>query len=1192
MRAAALGARDLEGAAASMRFVGPGANWELALSGLVGEHLLRSGGSGAQADTLLRIVCSRLCTLVSDEPEALVAALDHEMRERPGRPFGRRGPTQEAVRALLGDAVRREVRSPEPSLQAMLLWDDAESEVTRAADSLVAAGRIGRAADLLHAYAYLQLPREQRALYGPGTDALKTARAALVLRKRSPRDPVAEGRTTSLVALAYLRRFHFDSAGAAQARAEELIRGADADLRALFRRRSAVIAAARGDHGAAEQLVAEAVALRGAGSARGAGDRHRVARELVGSGRVSAGAAAVRQARLAHLAMRNGHGAESAAHSALTMAEAHRLNRQADSAAHYFRLAADGFQAIALDEPAAQVLAALAELEFERGRLAAAEARLAEADSAAARWPWGRRHQWDPADGVRARILNDRGLIRLAQGRPNEARALFAEARAQAPTQVNSEFWETERNLGLLRIAAMVNGDSAATSLSGPLDFRLTAAWEIPEPVRQDYRPLRWGLAYALYGEISLARGDLAGAYPVLTRAIELLRQTDHRPSLGRAQRGLAKLFERLGRPDSAAVYYAASGDTSAALAARGSDAAPGGDFSRALRARVLAQPPADALRELRALLMRSRAQQDRFAEARALELLGFYYMRRHPRADFAAATAYQDSAATVLEEIMRGTAAFHEGFLVADTLAGRAIPRGLPDWFRVQLAEQSARLQEESALAWLARAPELGERASAAAAAAAADRGRGRAFGVLAATRDSLGVISGRFRSSFWEDPMPKVGEELFDHASGFYTSPEDGRGTTLSYLLARDTLLVWVRAANDTTASGLRVVRRPIVADSLAALVTRARAVLAGGQTATAASRSLTSLEDPRSRGFGFGSRLGGSLQAVRALTALLLPREVTEVLGPKGKLLVVASGVAAAVPFAALPFDSAGTPLSERFSVQYAPSLHSQHTRFSSNSVTKLPPHPEQQRGSALGTWDSDSPRFPPGPARDSVAAARRAWLARAVVLGNPLMPTVRREDGSVATLPSLPGAEAEARAVARRMGVEALTGAAATLDALRPRAAEATVVHLATHGFAYGSEAKVDDSFVALAPTAGEDGLLTVAELGAGDALRLPRAELVVLSACQTGLGQLTTSEGTLGLQRAFLAAGTRSVLVSLWSVSDEATALLLKSFYEQWLDNPESPSKAEALRRAQEQVRRTKGYEHPMYWAAFQLVQVQ
>ena len=76
---------------------------------------------------------------------------------------------------------------------------------------------------------------------------------------------------------------------------------------------------------------------------------------------------------------------------------------------------------------------------------------------------------------------------------------------------------------------------------------------------------------------------------------------------------------------------------------------------------------------------------------------------------------------------------------------------------------------------------------------------------------------------------------------------------------------------------------------------------------------------------------------------------------------------------------------------------------------------------------------------------------------------------------------------------------------------------------------------------------------------------------------------------MGLQRAFLVKGARSVLVSLWKVSDEATALLMGRFYAHWLRDRDAPTKSEALRRAQHDVRMTRGFASPRFWAAFQLV---
>lgn len=200
----------------------------------------------------------------------------------------------------------------------------------------------------------------------------------------------------------------------------------------------------------------------------------------------------------------------------------------------------------------------------------------------------------------------------------------------------------------------------------------------------------------------------------------------------------------------------------------------------------------------------------------------------------------------------------------------------------------------------------------------------------------------------------------------------------------------------------------------------------------------------------------------------------------------------------------------------------------------------------------------------------------------------MPVLPGPDGRAARLGELPGAAREARWVAARLGARALTGPAATQTAVLARLPGARIVHLATHAYAFSAEARARDSFVALAPDAASDGLLTVGALLDGPSLT---ADLVVLSGCQTGLGHVTDSEGAVGLARAFLARGARSVLVSLWSVSDVATALLMRRFYAHWLGDADRPGKAEALRRAQADVRATPGYAHPRYWAAFQVVGV-
>ena len=162
-----------------------------------------------------------------------------------------------------------------------------------------------------------------------------------------------------------------------------------------------------------------------------------------------------------------------------------------------------------------------------------------------------------------------------------------------------------------------------------------------------------------------------------------------------------------------------------------------------------------------------------------------------------------------------------------------------------------------------------------------------------------------------------------------------------------------------------------------------------------------------------------------------------------------------------------------------------------------------------------------------------------------------------------------------------------------------------VHLATHGFFFSEGASVQDSRGAKSrldkrvsqsrnplsesglavsrANSGGAGLLTAEELVGLD---LSRTELVVLSACDTGRGTEVTGQGVLGLRSSLMAAGTRSLLMSLWKVPDESTALLMESFYQALWQADMAP--AAALRHAQEVVKNDPRYEAPVYWAAWVL----
>jgi len=107
---------------------------------------------------------------------------------------------------------------------------------------------------------------------------------------------------------------------------------------------------------------------------------------------------------------------------------------------------------------------------------------------------------------------------------------------------------------------------------------------------------------------------------------------------------------------------------------------------------------------------------------------------------------------------------------------------------------------------------------------------------------------------------------------------------------------------------------------------------------------------------------------------------------------------------------------------------------------------------------------------------------------------------------------------------------------------------------------------------------EDGILTAEEISH---LNLIKTQLVVLSACQTGLGEVKGSEGVFGLQRAFKLAGVETLVMSLWRVQDDATQELMSVFYQQWLSGK---TKYEAFANAQKYVREK--YKDPFFWAGF------
>jgi CHAT domain-containing protein/tetratricopeptide (TPR) repeat protein len=232
---------------------------------------------------------------------------------------------------------------------------------------------------------------------------------------------------------------------------------------------------------------------------------------------------------------------------------------------------------------------------------------------------------------------------------------------------------------------------------------------------------------------------------------------------------------------------------------------------------------------------------------------------------------------------------------------------------------------------------------------------------------------------------------------------------------------------------------------------------------------------------------------------------------------------------------------------------------------------------------------------------------------LIVGNPALPGFKDKKGKTIQLRPLPGAEVECQAIFNLLAHpegKLLLGASADWASVITQIPQHGILHFATHGLANSEEPL--DSLIALAlpeqssseslpqhptfqswpynhfvsdffPSAAQNGMLTARQI-----VYLPvPADLVTLSACQTGLGQIS-GDGVIGLSRSFLVAGARSVLVSLWNVNDQATAALMTAFYQAYI---ELDDKALALQKAMIAVRSMPGFEHPRYWAPFLVVGV-
>ena len=197
--------------------------------------------------------------------------------------------------------------------------------------------------------------------------------------------------------------------------------------------------------------------------------------------------------------------------------------------------------------------------------------------------------------------------------------------------------------------------------------------------------------------------------------------------------------------------------------------------------------------------------------------------------------------------------------------------------------------------------------------------------------------------------------------------------------------------------------------------------------------------------------------------------------------------------------------------------------------------------------------------------------------ALLVGNPCLNKLKKP------LPDLPCAQEEVGMIASILNTRPLTGRQATKAEVMRRMSSVGLIHIAAHGDELTGE-------IALSPNPGwiskfpqrKDYILKMSDVQAANL----RARLVVLSCCHSGRGRILKGEGVVGIARAFLAAGARSVLVTLWAIDDEATMVFMKSFYQHL---KEGKTASAAVQQSMKSLRESEEYSEMRYWAPFQLI---
>lgn len=313
----------------------------------------------------------------------------------------------------------------------------------------------------------------------------------------------------------------------------------------------------------------------------------------------------------------------------------------------------------------------------------------------------------------------------------------------------------------------------------------------------------------------------------------------------------------------------------------------------------------------------------------------------------------------------------------------------------------------------------------------------------------------------------------------------------------------------------------------------------------------------------------------QAAAALTEMLL-RPVAPLLAGQ-TLLVVSDGALQYIPFGSLPAPGGAghALLIDHHEVVNLPSASVLAVQRRELDGRK----PAPRTLAALG-----DPVFQKRDVRVLEALSRSRGAGRLASARQRSLPSGTRGG----ELQRLPFAKSEVQAITalvpKDMRLMALGFAASRATVTSGMLADFRMVHFATHGVIDSRRPELSSLVLSLVDEQGkaQNGFLRLHDIYN---LEL-NADLVVLSACRTALGQEVRGEGLMGLTRGFMYAGAARVLASLWSVDDRATSVLMKRFYEHMISDQMSP--AAALRQAQIEMSRDPRWSSPYYWAGFSL----